>query len=284
MILRGLGDGDSSIIRNILSERLSERCLDIHSLQEEIAFQDFYHRGKVAARKVAIQGEGHENSGDLPLYRTPGDHLQVIMPWSPIVNEIREELSNYFQVSFNHVKMQLYRDGNDYITKHSDKTLDIRRGSDIVNLNLGTTRYFTIQNKITGEIQNYEFPHNTVFVLGWRTNMNWTHCVHKDSNSKEKRISLVFRQIATWITPEGQIYGQGGRRKTKEEKNDDLERFWSQGNRDDEYQNYIREEARLMLEAFGQENRLTYEGEDLDGYWESLYGRGFDSTDLSSLV
>jgi alkylated DNA repair dioxygenase AlkB len=281
MIVRGeLGDGDSFIIQNILSGPLSERCLNIQSLEDEIQFHDFYHKGKLAARKVAIQGECHWNYlVDVPLYRTPGDHRQDVLPWSPIVNEIRRELSSYFHVTFNHVKMQLYRDGNDYITKHSDKTLDIKRGSAIVNLNLGTTRYFTIQNKTTGEIQNYEFPHNTVFVLGWRTNINWTHCVNKDPNNQEKRISLVFRQIATWMTPEGQIYGQGGRRKTKE-GNEALEIPGSDHNQEE----YIRGEARLMLEAFSRENRLTYEGEDLDGYWESLYGRGFDSTDLSSLL
>jgi hypothetical protein len=276
MIIRGdLGDGDSLIIQNILSEPLSDRCLDIQSLEEEIQFQNFYHKGKVAARKVAIQGESQAE--DLPLYRTPGDHRQEILPWSPTVQEIRQELSNYFQVTFNHVKIQLYRDGNDYITKHSDKTLDIKKGSAIVNLNLGTTRHFTIQNKVTGEVQNYEFPHNTVFVLGWRTNINWTHCVHKDPSNHEKRISLVFRQIATWMTPEGRVYGQGGRRKTKEVEDIagyDLE----------ESQSYIHKEAKFMLEAFSQENRLTYEGEDLDGYWEGLYGRGFDATDLSSLL
>jgi alkylated DNA repair dioxygenase AlkB len=276
----GLGEGDSLLIRNILSGSLSERCRDMERLEEEINFQEFSHKGRTAARKVALQGQYVDDGLDMPLYRTPGDYRQHVTPWTPTISLIRDELSEYFHQDFNHVKMQLYRNGLDYITKHSDKTLDIQRGSAIVNLNLGTTRLFTIQNKLTGETQDYEFPHNTVVVLGWKTNMNWTHCVNKDPQNQEKRISLVFRQIVTWMTPEGWVYGQGARIKSKEEllNNDHKE----------ECEGGLVEETRLMLEAFGQENRhFSKEGDDeatISGYWESLYGRGFDATDLSALL
>jgi alkylated DNA repair dioxygenase AlkB len=277
----GLGEGDSLLIQNILSESLSDRCRDIERLEEEINFQEFSHQGRTAARKVALQGEYRDHGLDMPLYRTPGDYRQHVTPWTPTISLIYHELSEYFHhTQFNHVKMQLYRNGNDYITKHSDKTLDIQRGSLIVNLNLGTTRHFTLQNKRSGQSEVYEFPHNTVIVLGWKTNINWTHCVNKDSESHEKRISLVFRHIVTWMTPEGRVYGQGGKIKTKEELLNCDQR--------DQCENDLLEETQLMLQAFSQENRLSFNESDdeatISGYWDNLYGRGFDATDLSALL
>ena len=102
----------------------------------------------------------------------------------------------------------------DFISPHADKTLDILRGSSIVNMSLGATRIMTLRHKknnfnderITtasiagrdGETvnpvtvedpsaviqvdatskdvgQRFCLSHNSAFVLGWQTNLNYTH-------------------------------------------------------------------------------------------------------------
>jgi alkylated DNA repair dioxygenase AlkB len=45
------------------------------------------------------------------------------------------------------VLIQLYRTGADYISEHSDKTIDVVRGSFIVNLSLGARRTMTLRTK-----------------------------------------------------------------------------------------------------------------------------------------
>jgi alkylated DNA repair dioxygenase AlkB len=42
------------------------------------------------------------------------------------------------------VLIQLYRTGADYISEHSDKTIDVVRGSRIVNVSLGARRTMTL--------------------------------------------------------------------------------------------------------------------------------------------
>lgn len=47
----------------------------------------------------------------------------------------------------NHVLIQLYRNGKDGISEHSDKTIDVVRGSNIVNVSLGAQRFMTLRLK-----------------------------------------------------------------------------------------------------------------------------------------
>lgn len=47
----------------------------------------------------------------------------------------------------NHVLIQLYRTGKDAISEHSDKTIDVVRGSNIVNVSLGAQRVMTLKSK-----------------------------------------------------------------------------------------------------------------------------------------
>ena len=74
----------------------------------------------------------------------------------------------------------------------------------------------------TGEksVQKVYLPHNSCFVLGWETNRRYLHGISRDArpNSVKKpaevayggeRISLTFRTIATFIRPDGTLYGQG---------------------------------------------------------------------------
>ena len=122
--------------------------------------------------------------------------------------------------------------------------------------------------------QRVPMPHNSVFVLGPQTNMQWLHGVRADKrppqqkSEEEKsyggeRISLTFRQIGTFTDQKKKkIWGQGARKKS----------FKSAG--------YIRStdtaEMDAMVIAFGKENHQT----EFD--WQAEYGQGFDVINLVS--
>lgn len=75
------------------------------------------------------------------------------------------------------------------------------------------------------------------------------------------RISITFRYIATFLTREGQLFGQGAREAS--EKHD----------------NVLSEEAEAeaLLLAFSTENRFS----DFD--WDKEYGRGFNVINFRSV-
>lgn len=128
--------------------------------------------------------------------------------------------------------------------------------------------------KSSRQSQRVPMPHNSAFVLGPRTNMQWLHGVRADKRQQQQklneersfggeRISITFRQIGSFMDLSTQtIWGTGARQKNKAKAgkistNDDAE-------------------MEAMIIAFGKENHES----DFD--WEREYGQGFDVINLAS--
>ncbi|KAF3156658.1 hypothetical protein TWF569_005637 [Orbilia oligospora] len=115
-------------------------------LKSEVQWRVMYHRGGEVPRLVAVQGQIDED-GSFPIYRHPSDESPPLLPFSKTVEEIRKHVEVRLGHKVNHVLIQLYRTGTDYISEHSDKTLDIVKGSGIVNVSLGAQRVMTLRTK-----------------------------------------------------------------------------------------------------------------------------------------
>ncbi|KAI4140869.1 MAG: hypothetical protein LQ341_003673 [Variospora aurantia] len=296
-----IGSGDSRIIHSFLSSETANRAFA--QLKSEVKWQTMSHRSGQVPRLVAVQGKAGKDGG-IPIYRHPADESPPLLPFTPAVEEIRTALERSLKQPFNHVLIQLYRDGNDNISEHSDKvsrlpplserglfsiaddqqTLDIVRKSAIVNVSIGAQRLMTLRTKkskhmsgfdspnASRQIQRIPMPHNSVFVLGPETNMQWLHGVRADKRplqqkSEEERsfggerISLTFRHIGTFTDQNSQtIWGQGARVKSRigagcVRASDSAE-------------------IEAMVMAFGKENHQT----EFD--WQTEYGKGFDAINL----
>jgi hypothetical protein len=200
----------------------------------------------------------------------------------------------------NHVLIQHYRTGADYISDHSDKTIDINRNSFIVNVSLGAQRIMTLRQKKDKNIREQErltvpttptnstshhtqppprptqripLPDNSLFILGLETNKKWLHGISTDKRplstkspseqiNNGARISLTFRWIGTFINPTHHtIWGIGARAKNRQDARPILDSTADDVGRND---------AKGLITAFGEENF------DPDFDWEEWYGKGFD--------
>ncbi len=208
-----------------------------------------------------------EPDGSIPLYRHPADESPPLRPFTPTVADIAARASLTLNHPVNHVLIQHYRSGADYISEHSDKTIDVVRDSSIVNVSLGAQRTMFLRTKRDAgpkKVQRVPLPHNSMFVLGLTSNRVWVHGIHTDNrpehlkNAEERgdRISLTFRWIGTYLTPDLQhIWGQGATGKTLEDAKPVVNG---------------EEQAAHLIEAFGRENR------DSHFNWDEAYGEGFD--------
>ncbi len=272
----GLGAGDSAIHYGVLSPELAATALA--TLGREIPWRTMHHRGGVVPRELSIQGS--VDAGVEPLYRHPADEQPALTPWTPTADAIRREVSALLGQPLNHGLIQRYPDGQSFINPHADKTLDVARGTAIVNLSLGASRTLLLRPKgrdRDGELRRITLPHNSLFVLGWETNRRFVHGIRHDRRADAEkradelaagglRISLTLRTIATFRRlRDGRLFGQGARAKTEAEL---LQRPPSAD---------ALEEATAMLEAFGQENR------DPDFAWQDHYGAGFDALNFRIL-
>ena len=219
------------------------------------------------------------------MYRHPADEQPVLEPCSPWIARLKAHAEDVLEQPLNHVLIQRYTDGLGYISPHSDKTLDIARGSAIVGLSLGATRSIILQSKQKTEdgkaiTQVLELPHGSLFVLGWESNQQFMHGIRQDRRAEQdrredetrdggERISLTMRHVATFLTPEGELFGQGASRKRREDLTTGIS-FQHTGNSE-------AQEAARLLAAFGAENL----SDRFD--WDEAYGAGFDVIDLGAL-
>lgn len=139
-----LCEGDTSIIENFLPPAFVDGLFE--RLCEEVHFRRMMHQGGEVPRFVAVQGSVDED-GTQPIYRHPSDESPALEPFTPTVQKIRELTESALGHPLNHVLIQCYRNGNDYISEHSDKTLDIFRWSYIANLSIGAQRTMTFRTK-----------------------------------------------------------------------------------------------------------------------------------------
>ena len=286
LLQKGLCEGDTDIIENVLPASLEGGIFD--KLRDEIQWQRMSHQGGEVPRLVAVQGLIADD-GSMPVYRHPSDESPPLLRFTPTVLAIKAETEKHLGHPLNHVLIQFYRDGNDYISEHSDKTLDIVPNSYIANVSLGAERTMVLRTKRldkdpsrTGpaptdtkrQIQRARLPHNSLCRMGLETNMKWLHAIRQDKRAdrdkspaelayKGGRISLTFRQIGTFLDKdETLIWGQGATGKTQEEAHAVI--------------NGQTEEAIAMLRAFGTENHAS----EFD--WAAHYGKGFDVLHMSN--
>jgi len=266
-----MGEGDTSLVLDVLPPDLEAEAMD--RLRKEVKWNVMMHRGGEVPRLVAVEG-GIAEDGSYPIYRHPADSSPSLLPFSPIVSQIRTRVEQILNHPVNHVLIQYYRTGKDYISEHSDKTIDVVRGSKIVNVSIGATRTMTMRTKKDGsqgeeqvrKTQKIPLPNNSMFVMGLNTNAKWLHSIRHDNrpfNTKSveeqymngERISLTFRRIGTFLSEDGKkIWGQGAKGKTKEEAQDVLVG--------------AEQEVESLIEKFGRENHQS----DFD--WDEAYGEG----------
>ena len=113
-----IGSGDSRIIYGALSSPLVENAFEL--LKEEVDWETMHHRSGKVPRLVAVQGEVGE-AGGVPIYRHPADESPRFRAFIPTIKHMRNQIEELLQQPFNHALIQLYRDGIDNISEHSDK-------------------------------------------------------------------------------------------------------------------------------------------------------------------
>ncbi|THG98826.1 hypothetical protein EW145_g7363 [Phellinidium pouzarii] len=125
------GEGDTYLILDVLPPELATGAFE--RLREEVEWNTMSHRGGEVPRLVAVEGE-IASDGGFPVYRHPADATPPLSAFSTTVERIRAHVSRLLGQPLNHALVQFYRHGGDYISEHSDKTIDVVRGSSIVNL------------------------------------------------------------------------------------------------------------------------------------------------------
>ena len=114
---------------------------------------------------------------------------------TPLLNEIREELHSKTGAVFNSVLVNLYRDGKDSVSWHSDDESINGREPTIGSVSLGATRRFDLRHRETKTTVRTDLEDGSFLLMSGLSQECWVHQIAKTATVVGPRINLTFRYV-----------------------------------------------------------------------------------------
>ena len=111
----------------------------------------------------------------------------------PSLRQAADALSTRFGVRYDHVWLNLYRDGQDSTAWHRDRFSCRRELCTVPVLSLGATRRFLIKPRAGGPSHALRPAAGDLIVMGGRCQRDWVHAVPKAAGVLGARISINFQ-------------------------------------------------------------------------------------------
>lgn len=124
--------------------------------------------------------------------------IKMISPgWTPVLEKMRDQLYTDFNLSFNSVLINYYRDGNDHMSYHADDEQDLGINPTIASLSIGALRKFHLKHRFDKSLPTsiFELESHSLLMMKGELQYFWLHKISKSTKVREPRLNLTFRQI-----------------------------------------------------------------------------------------
>ncbi|HKC50932.1 MAG TPA: alpha-ketoglutarate-dependent dioxygenase AlkB [Myxococcota bacterium] len=111
----------------------------------------------------------------------------------PSLRDAAEALSTQYGVRYDHLWLNLYRDGRDSTAWHGDRISCRREECVVPVLTLGATRRFLLKPRRGGTSLVFKPAAGDLVVMGGRCQRDWVHSVPKAADVVGARISINFQ-------------------------------------------------------------------------------------------
>lgn len=115
--------------------------------------------------------------------------------WTRELLELKQKVEAVTQHQFNACLVNLYHDGSEGMSWHSDNEKDLENNSAIASLSLGAERRFMFKHKTTKEKVELRLQHGSLLIMKNETQHFWLHQVPISKKITTPRINLTFRSI-----------------------------------------------------------------------------------------
>ncbi len=189
-ISKHIQNGEYLLINNFLSSIESKSIFN--SLNETIKWKqesmNMYGKKVDFPRLTSWYGDN-----DKP-YSFSGMTLQP-NNWTEDLLLIKSKIEPEANVKFNSVLLNLYRNGNDSISWHTDAEKELGKNPIIASVNFGAARVFQLRHIQTKEKIDLELTDGSLLIMKGELQHFWQHQVPKTSKTVGERINLTFRVI-----------------------------------------------------------------------------------------
>jgi len=120
--------------------------------------------------------------------------LMASKPLTYHIECLLKEINIQFNAEFNGILVNKYKNGQDYISAHSDDESDLDN-SGVISISYGSSRILRIRDKKTKKIlYNEDLESGTIIQMGGDFQKIYTHEIPKQTKIKEVRYSFTFRK------------------------------------------------------------------------------------------
>lgn len=142
-------------------------------------------------RLIAWYGEVNYKYSGITHYAQPmPDFIEYV---KKVLEKLCSEKLNK-KVTFNSVLLNLYRNGSDSISFHSDDERELDEEAIIASISLGATRKFIFKNKENSKLkEEILLTDGHCLIMYGETQKHWLHGIPKEPEIQEERINLTFR-------------------------------------------------------------------------------------------
>lgn len=140
------------------------------------------------SRKIAWVGD---NSFDYTYSNTTKRAQQ----WTPTLLALKKIVEQECGETFNACLLNLYHDGSEGMTWHSDGEKDLKRNGAIASLSFGAERKFSFKHKKTQETVSLYLQNGSLLIMTGATQKHWLHRLPHSKLITSPRINLTFRTI-----------------------------------------------------------------------------------------
>ena len=116
-------------------------------------------------------------------------------PWPPALAALRAHLQHACAARFNSVLANLYRDGRDAMSWHSDDEPELGRDPLIASLSLGAGRRFVLRARNGDTRLALTLQHGSLLLMGGACQRLYRHALPRTRAAVGPRINLTFRQV-----------------------------------------------------------------------------------------
>ncbi|MFT2110660.1 alpha-ketoglutarate-dependent dioxygenase AlkB family protein [Marinomonas sp. 2405UD68-3] len=142
----------------------------------------------ITKRKVALYA-------DSAFTYTYSKITRQALPWTQELLEIKAIVEEKLGETFNTCLLNLYHDGSEGVSWHSDGEKDLKKNGVIASVSLGAERKFAFKNKVTNDTVSVFLEHGSLLIMAGTTQDFWQHRLPPMTKISEPRVNLTFRNI-----------------------------------------------------------------------------------------
>jgi alkylated DNA repair dioxygenase AlkB len=183
-----LPDADVTFYENFFSE--SESTHFLKYLTDNILWQQhqIHLFGKSIAQPRLTSLYGNKSYSYSGLSMKPHPYTETLLLIKNRIQDITEQ-------DFTSVLLNLYRNGKDSVSWHSDDEKELGTNPVIASVSFGATRQFQLRHKTLKTKETIEFKGGSLLIMGGKTQECWENSIPKTDDEVGIRVNLTFRTI-----------------------------------------------------------------------------------------